>query len=170
MFERLFRGSLGVGYSLLAEQMHWEENIKREYGQEAMDVFRWEIKDYFRSGYPQPALKFLRFASSALTKVQRQMGCYIYDTLNYEDLGVRDLEALIGEHEAMLRCSKDEPILTKFVVPYSLASEIFNYLDIVGINGARLMDDYTGVAADVRNSFNHDPRQRSWDLWGAGVD
>jgi hypothetical protein len=130
----------------------------------AMDVLRWEIKDFFREGYPQPVLKFLPHASSAVTKVQRQMGCYIYDTLDYEKIGVRDLEAFIGEHDAALRVSREHPILTKFLVPCSLAREVFEYLNIVGINGARLMDDYTGVAADVRNTFNYDPRDQAWDI------
>jgi hypothetical protein len=74
---------------------------------------------------------------------------------------VRDLEAFIGEHDAALRVSREQPILTKFLVPRSLAREVFEYLNIIGINGALLMDDYTGVAADVRNTFNYSPRGKT---------
>jgi hypothetical protein len=63
-----------------------------------------------------------------------------------------------------LRVSREQPILTKFLVPCSLAREVFEYLNIIGINGARLMDDYTGVAADVRNTFNYSPRDEAWDI------
>ena len=80
------------------------------------------IRDKFaasrrKGGYPQPALKFIPYASSANTKIQRQMGCFIYDTLNYEDLKVRDLEAFIGEHEVALRVGRQEPILTRAPTP-----------------------------------------------------
>ena len=158
---------LGVAFSELARVMDWNEHLKRTYGMPAMDVFRWEIRDFFENGYPQPALKFIPYACSANTKIQRQMGCFIYDTLNYEELGVRDLEAFIGEHQSAVRVSRQEPILTKFIIRCSFAREVFNYLDVIGINGARLMDDYTGVAADVRNTFNHDPRDRAWDIKGS---
>ena len=158
---------LGVEYDALTSDMGWEESLREKYKKPAMDVFRWDIKEFFSEGYPQPILKFVPYASSANTKVQRQMGCFIYDTLNYAELGVRDLEAFIGEHDAAQRVSRDDPILTKFLVPCSLAREVFDYLDIVGINGARLMDDYTGVAADVRNTFNHDPKDKAWDISGS---
>ena len=157
---------LGVAYSALANSKGWEDSIREKYRVPSIDMFRWEIKDFFGKGYPQPALKFIPYASSANTKVQRQMGCFLYDTLIYADLGVPDLETLIGEHEICMRVGANRPIVIKYLIPYSLAGKVFSYLDILGINGARLMDDYTGAAADVLNTFNHNPRGRSFDIGG----
>ena len=98
------------------------------------------------------------------------MGCFLYDTLVYEDLGVSDLEAFIGEHETSKRVGVNGPIVIKYLIPYSLAGKVFSYLELMGINGARLMDDYTGAAADVLNTFNHNPRSRSFDIGGVVTD
>jgi hypothetical protein len=72
---------LALAYSLLAQSKGWEVALRKEYKIPSMDVFRWEMKDFFRDEYPQPVLKFIPYASSANTKVQRQMGCFLYDTL-----------------------------------------------------------------------------------------
>jgi hypothetical protein len=151
---------LGIAFDSFVKNKEWAEAYTRLYGRPAMDVFRWEISDYFENGYPQPALKFTPHAASWNTKVQRQMGCFIYDSMDYNSLNLQDLEDFIQNAEE----ARNKPILTKLVVPCSLAGEVFNYLDVIGINGARLMDDHTGVACDVRNTFNYNPRAVAWDL------
>jgi hypothetical protein len=93
--------------------------------------------------------------------MQRQMGCFLYDTLIYEKFGVADLEGFIDHHEVAAKISAQHPIVIKFLISCSLAGQVFKYLDVMGINGARLMDDSTGVAADVINMFNYNPRYRT---------
>lgn len=155
---------LGVAYDVFLERRGLKESFTRKYRKPPMDVFRWEIYDYFEDGYPQPALKFIPIAASWNTKVQRQMGCFIYDTMDYRSLEYTDLEDFIANDDAAVQIGRHDPILAKLIIPYSLAKEIFNYLDVMNINGARLMDDHTGVACDVRNMFHYNPRVAAWDL------
>lgn len=155
---------LGLAYDLFLRRAGRRDSYQEQHGKPPMDVFRWEISSYFEKGYPQPDLKFIPRAASWNTKVQRQMGCFIYDTMDYGRLGYEDLEGFIAHDDAARQVGRDNAILTKIVVPCSLAGEIFDYLDVIGINGARLMDDYIGVACDVRNTFNFKPRVAAWDL------
>jgi hypothetical protein len=68
---------LGVAFSELARVMGWDGHLKTKYKMPAMDVFRWEIKDFFCEGYPQPVLKFLPYASSAVTSNVKWRVIYI---------------------------------------------------------------------------------------------
>jgi hypothetical protein len=45
--------------------------------------------------------------------------------------------------------------LTKVTIPHSEASKVFTRLELAGITGARLLDDYEGAVADARNAYNY---------------
>ena len=154
---------LGVAYNHLYDKRGQIDEFRTRYGDLPMDSFRWERPGYFDGGYPHPVIKLIPHAASWNTKVQRQMGCFIYDTMNYDALGARDLESFISENPIIADFGQNNNIVDKFIVPCSLAREAFDYLDAMGMNGARLMDDYTGVASDVRNTFNYNPRIAPWD-------
>ena len=109
-------------------------------------------------------MKFLPLAASWNTKMQRQMGCFIYDNLIYDGLGVTDFETLVCEHEVFRSFATNNPILTKYVIPCELAGEAFDYLDLHGIHGVHLLNDHAGAVADVYNGFNYNPRGQAWDL------
>lgn len=96
--------------------------------------------------------------------MQRQMGCFIYDNLSYENLEVSDFESLISEQKEFRSVGETSPILTKYIIPRHLAREAFDYLDLHGVNGVHLLNEPAGAVADVYNSFNHNPRGNSWNL------
>lgn len=152
---------MGVGFQRLCEAQNWSESIRSKFGKPPMDVFRWEDPCFFDDGYSE-ILKFIPFAASWNSRMQRQQGCFIYDGLDYTSLGVTSLEALIDGTEYFQ--FEDHDIVTKFLVPHSLAGEVFQRLELTGISGAYLFGDASGVAADVYNTYNYQSRFASWDI------
>lgn len=152
---------MGVGFQRLCEAHNWSSWIRDKFGRPPMDVFRWEIPEFFDEGY-FPILKFIPFAASWNSKMQRQQGCFVYDGLNYGELGAQSFEELISDNDCFQ--FPDNEVLTKFLVPCSLAREVFQKLDLTGISGAYLYGDASGVAADVYNTFNYQSRFASWDV------
>jgi len=75
-------------------------------------------------------------------RMLRQMGMFLYDTLDYRMLGKSDLEDLIGTMKVPPGPDSDTPapILIKIFVPKSIASGVFARLEIIGMTGARLLD------------------------------
>jgi hypothetical protein len=156
----------GAVFGEFCKKMGLEECIRKKYGKPSMDMFRWEDSKFFDGGYPN-LLKFVPFAASWNVKMNRQQGCFLYDGLDYEALQENDTEGLLSENMGF---KDSDPLLTKFVIPCSLAREVFQYLEIVGITGSHLFNDEYGVVADVYNSFNHDARTLSWDIKSAGIN
>jgi hypothetical protein len=132
-----------------------------------MNAFRYEQKDLFEHGYPASNLKFIRFPASWNKRMQRQMGVFIYDTLDYRQLGRRDLEDFIANLKETPDANSDGliPILTKILIPAKAAREAFSRLELMGINATRLYDDAAGAAADVHNAYNYERKTGyAWDL------
>jgi len=97
----------------------------------------------------------------------RQMGAFLYDTLNYSRLETASLEAFIKDTPLSHRRERNEvPLyaLRKITVPHSEARSVFKHLALAGITGTRLLDDYEGAVADVMNSyyFYNDPKNDFW--------
>lgn len=155
---------LTIAYSNFCKSLGMEEYFRSRFDSKPIDLFRWEREEFFDEEYPLNVIKFLPLAASWNTKMQRQMGCFIYDNLIYDKLGVADFEALVCEHEAFRSVSVNNPILTKYVIPCDLARDAFDYLDLHGINGVHLFNDHAGAVADVYNGFNYNTRVQSWDL------
>ena len=125
-------------------------------GGDAFDAFRWsERQEQFADGYPIEILRYLQFPSSWNTRMLRQLGVFIYDSLQYEDAQgkFRDLEDFIDK--GVDPASEDGPTFTlhKIVIPKTTASDVFTRLELMGIDGTRLYDNHEGAAADVKNAY-----------------
>jgi hypothetical protein len=151
--------ALGLGWAKLCTELH-EDKLNEEYTR-----FMYEREPLFGNGYPAGVLKYIRFPASWNKRMQRQMGVFIYDSVDHELRGQRDLEDFIGA----LQQPEDvtgvaSPILTKVLILRSLAREVFSRLDLMGITATRLYDDHSGAAADVYNAYNYDRRTGyAWD-------
>jgi hypothetical protein len=153
--------SLGVAWARLGGN----------YDAHEYDLFMYEREDLFPNGlfphgYPGGKLKFMRFPASWDTRMQRQMGSFLYDTLDYRTMGKSDLEDFIeGINEPATSGGPSLPTLTKVFVRRSIVGEVFSRLELMGLTGARLMDDYVGAAADVCNSYTYTRKTGyTWDL------
>ena len=135
--------------------------------QTRFEDFLYQTKPLFEDGYPANTLKFIAYPASWNHRMQRQMGVFIYDTLNYSLLGRADFEDLINSIS-----ETPDPngghihyTMTKIFIPISVARNVFERLELMGMTGVRLMDDHVGAAADVHNAYNY-PRRTGypWDL------
>jgi hypothetical protein len=113
----------------------------------------------FEHGYPAGILKFLRSPASWNKRMQQQLGAFLYDTLDHK---VGDLEGYIDKISEPSDSSL--PALTKVFVLKSIASNVFGRLELMGMTGARLLDDHVGASADVQNSYNYNRITGTWDL------
>jgi hypothetical protein len=123
-------------------------------------AFMLEVPHFFQHGYPAPDLKFVPFCASWNTRMRNQLGCFIYDTLDYSTFGQSDFEGWVnsfGEPDG-------RPTLVKFLVPHAEAGNVFSRLELMNITGAKLLDR-EGLALDVRNSYNYNRKTGfAWDL------
>lgn len=150
--------------------LEWAKRITTLNGDrlnEERERFRYERKPLFENGYPGGILKYIRLPASWNKRMQRQMGVFIYDSLDYASLGQRDLEDFIEQ----LKETPDSlsgsasPMLTKLFVSQSSAGEVFSRLELMGINATRLYDDYSGAATDIYNTYNYNRKTGyAWDL------
>jgi hypothetical protein len=141
-------------------------SLNRERYTEEYQAFFREQKPLFPHGYPADILKFIRFPASWNTRMQRQMGMFLYDSLDYTLSKKRDLEQFIDDiKEAAGPDGKKTPTLTKIFIPKSIARDVFVRLELMGTTGVRLLDDHEGAAADVYNSYNYNRKSGfAWDL------
>jgi FRG domain len=132
------------------------------------DRFLYERNPLFVRAYPKYTLKLIRFPASWNTKMQRQMGMFLYDSLDYAMLKKRDLEEFISDvKESALGpgSTKTSSTLTKVYIPKSIVRDVFVRLELMGMTGARLLDGHEGAAADVYNSSNYNRKTGyAWDL------
>lgn len=126
--------------------------------------FRWDADDLFSANYPPSMLKFMAFPASWNIRMLRQMGAFIYDSVEYGNRWT-DLEDFIEKEVDIRGDAADIPTLTKIYFRHAWAEEIFQRLELSGITGTRLMDDHEGAAADVINAYNYSRKLGySWDL------
>lgn len=121
----------------------------------------------FLDGYPPDQLFFLKHPALWNVRMTRQMGAFLYDTLNYSRLGAASLEAFVEQTPLSHRRERNEvPLyaLRKITVPHSEARSVFKHLALAGITGTRLLDDYEGAVADVINAyyFHSDRKNNFW--------
>lgn len=150
-----------VVYALCIDELafHWASR-GRTFDPEERHRFLHEARQpLFRDGYPAGLLKFMGSPASWNTRMQRQIGVFLYDTLDHKGSDLERFVEQITEH-----ADSKIPALTKVFIPKSISREIFERLELMGMTGARLLDDYVGAAADVYNSYHYDRRTRTWDL------
>jgi|CZKN01.1.fsa_nt_gi hypothetical protein len=133
---------------------------------EELNRFLDQSEPLFAKGYPAGVLKYIRFPASSNKRMQRQMGVFIYDTLNYAHLNLKDFEDLAENVKEPRDATSGEysPTLPKVFVPCSVAGEAFSRLELMGISATRLYDDRSGAAADVKNAYNYSRKTGyAWD-------
>jgi hypothetical protein len=131
----------------------WQKLIKSG---AAFGEFRWnENNNIFEDGFPLGVLRLLEFAGSWNVRMLRQQGLFVYDSLQYgPKASFQDLEDLIEKGT-----DPTDPdgaatfTLHKIIVPKSVAREVFERLELMGIDGTRLYDNHEGAVADVKNSY-----------------
>jgi FRG domain len=126
-------------------------------GDSAFSEFRWsEREEQFQHGYTVGILRYLEFPSSWNVRMLRQLGVFIYDSLQYGYHGTdfTDLEDFIEKGIDPKDASGDPTFtLRKVVIPKAAASNVFERLELMGIDGTRLYDNHEGAAADVKNAY-----------------
>lgn len=97
--------------------------------------------------------------------MQRQLGCFLYDTVDYSRIGYQDFESLVASFDDEAGPDgQTQPTMYKFLVPLAWVGEAFSRLELMGITATRLLD-HAGLAADVMNSRNYGRKTGySWDI------
>ncbi len=90
-------------------------------------------------------LVFEPYPESFNTRMIRQQGCFIYDSLDYEKLKVSDLEEFIDK----FNLSEKKIVLYKWIIPSHFKKDILKKLDLMNINGISLYGDETGAVLDT---------------------
>ena len=110
----------------------------------------------FSEGYPGFNLSLMELPASWNTRMIRQMGLFLYDTWDYSAAGegFRDLDDLI-ERTTETPGPNTGPTLRKVILPLTEGPKVFKLLEIAGITGIRLLDDYEGAIADAANAYNY---------------
>lgn len=136
------------------------------YDGQRSDRFRWHRIDIFEHGYPGECLQYFHSAASWNVRMQRQMGAFIYDTLDYRELGMTDLEDFIDKFpEPTGPDGTRNETLVRVLIPLSDVGPVFSRLELMGITGARIMDDGDGAADDVFNAYSYNRKLGdAWDL------
>lgn len=130
---------------------------------EAFRSFQWPRQQNLENGFPANTLQFIPFPGAANKRMQRQLGCLIYDTLRYSQLGLKDLEDYIAKKIETpvtdgIKTYSGKPILTKVLISQSAASYVFTCLELMNITGGHLYDSADGVALDIKNAYNYNPK------------
>lgn len=129
----------------------------------ALHNFQWPKQEYFENRFPPNTLQFIPFPGAENKRMQRQLGCLIYDTLWYSRMGLKDLEDYIeNRSETPFFDGKNtvpgKPILTKVFINQSAAPDVFARLELMNITGGNLYDSADGVALDIKNAYNYNPK------------
>jgi hypothetical protein len=140
-------------------------------GKRGPDYLRYRQEFYvrpdFSSGYPGGLISFMQSPASWNTRMIRQMGSFIYDTVDYSHSSFTDLDGMI-ESTTEIPGPETTPTLYKVYLPLTEGPAVFPYLDIAGITGIRLLDDYEGGVADATNAYNY--HRKSGYFWDVAED
>ncbi len=125
--------------------------------------FKFDHNKTFETGYPIHVLNYLEYPASWNRRMIRQLGVFIYDTMNYQMLGYSDLEEFLNQPE--IPGPTNYPVLTKVIIPHRVGREIMERLEMVGAKGTLLFEDHEGAVFDVVNSYNYGRRTgHAWDI------
>jgi len=127
----------------------------------ARDAFLRQDDDFFKDGFPVGELKFLPQPGIHNHRMHRQLGCLLYDTVNLESAALNTLDPLIESFsEPATHGDPSSPMPTAFriLIDVSCISEVLSKLELMNINGASLYLSADGVARDVVNAYNYNPK------------
>ena len=126
--------------------------------------FLYNERGLFENGYPHSTLKYIEMPASWNRRMQRQLGVFLYDTINYKSWGFDDLEHFLSKQKEVPG-PLDAPVLTKVLIPHKVGRDIFERLEIMGITASLLFENHEDAATDVINSYNYGRRTgRAWDI------
>ncbi len=132
------------------------DDVMKSYNQ-----FLYPQGELFQKGFPDMWLQFIPFPGKFNTRMHRQQGTLLFDTLDYPRLGAGNLDELIEKHKepdtALPSGSveKGRPALYKILVNKRCVSDVFSRLELMGINGGALYGNADGVSQDVVNAYNY---------------
>jgi len=139
-------------------------STKNDHGQAYRD-FHQPPDGFFAAGFPVGVLQFIPFPGRRNQRMQRQLGSFLYDTQNYRQLGCADLEEYLEKLREVPTqfpdgqpCFAEQNVLFKLRINQSLVSEVFARLELMNISAGQLYGDADGVAHDVINAYNYNPR------------
>lgn len=120
-------------------------------------------KSLFDSGFPADCLQFIPQPGSKNPRMQRQMGNFIYDTLNYKYRNMKDLEEFIGQMKESdvhtgTTVEPAEPTLYKIHINQTCTGNILQRLELMNMTGGYLYGDADGVAMDIKNTYNYNSK------------
>jgi hypothetical protein len=94
--------------------------------------------------------------------MRRQNGCFLYDTLDYAQANLSDLEDFLNQPQ--IPGPIELPALTKIIIPHQIVGDVLQRLDITGFSATHLYENYEGAAIDVRDDYNFDRKSgKVWD-------
>ena len=109
-------------------------------------------------------IRFIPFPGLQAERMQRQLGAFLYCTLDYAAAGVCDLEDFLdkkidekGDARESPNLLSKGPVLTKIVFRHEWATEVFKRLELMNIKGGTLLRSAEGVAMDVWNGYHYNP-------------
>ena len=94
--------------------------------------------------------------------MRRQLGVFIYDTINYALMNLKDIEDFIN---IIPDSNPENATLTKVIIPKSCASDAFRRLELMGFSATYLYGDHSGAVPDIYNAYNYNRKVSDpWDL------
>lgn len=154
-----------VLYALNIEQLAfaWAKKTNPEKLSITCLAFQNPAKGFLGNGFPANELQFIPFPGKANTRMQRQLGALLYDTLNYKSMGIKDLEEYIekSKETPVLKngtTKPGSPILYKMFINQKCTGDIFRKLELMNMTGGTLYGDADGVALDIKNAYNYNPK------------
>jgi hypothetical protein len=131
---------------------------------EIFNEFNSDDPTKYHEQYPIGLLEYLDKPASWNRRMQRQLGGFLYDTLNYDLFGTSDLEGFMEQNELEGR-ELAATLLTKVLIPHKVGREIFERLEIMGVTATLLFENHEGAATDVINGYNYSRRTgQAWDV------
>lgn len=125
--------------------------------------FTYPPENLFDNGFPAGLLQFIPFPGKANSRMQKQLGALLYDTINYNYRAENNIEELIENIVETKTYAKGEevdtgPTMYKIFINKKAAASVFERLELMNINGGTLYGDADGVALDVKNTYNYNPK------------
>lgn len=145
-----------VIYALNVQQLaaNWAKmHMHVEDFHETYNSFLMPGDDLLKNGFPADCLQFIPQPGSNNPRMQRQMGAFIYDTLNYRYRKIKDLEEFIEKID-----DGGEPTMYKIYVNQICTGNVLQRLELMNITGGYLYGNADGVAMDVKNFYNYNPK------------
>jgi hypothetical protein len=165
MEQEVNKKNYSVIFALSVNQLaaHWAKSrMHIEKYERVLRNFMHPDEELFAGGYPEGQLQLIPHPASRNPRMHKQMGVFIYDTLDYKQLEMRDLEDYIDRIPDDVADGNGgkvaRPTLYKIYINHTCAGNIFQRLELMNITGGSLYGDADGVAMDIVNSYNYKPK------------